>query len=174
MRPARCLSARGFAVLLVVSLGAIAPAAGGQSQKASNGTGRCEGNGPDSAALANVVLKPDSKPRRIDMDLTIGQGAFRLATSDDQFKNYGGHMRRVGVRALIDTAGHVIPGSGEITSSSSGQLSNAVCDAMAAMRFRPAKKSGSVVVAQYADNLEFIGTSATSTERGPQSQSSVR
>jgi len=159
----------------VMLVSAAAPPVAAQDKGPWNGIGRCNpATAPDSAMLAGVVAKPDSKPRHLDSDVTIAQGAFRLATSDDQFKNYGGHIRRVAVKALIDTVGHVVPGSVEITSSSSGQLSVAVCDAMSQMRFRPAKKSGAVVLAQYADHLEFISTSATSTDRGPQSQSSVR
>jgi len=146
-------------------------------EAARHGLGRCPDKpAPDSATLGDVVAKPDKKPRRLpgDMQITAGQGAFRLETPDDQFHNMEGHPRRVGVTAVIDTSGRVVPGTVTITSSSSGELSMAVCHAFGDQRFRPGQKGGTTVLAQYAETLEFIGTAATSTLRSAKDESSVR
>jgi hypothetical protein len=176
MRSAQRRSPIGLSFGIVFLMSAGTQSAFAQYQTGPNGVGRCGGVDPDSATLASVIAKPDSKPRRLDssQQLSVGQGAFRLATMEDTFKNYVGHIRRVAVTALIDTTGHVVPGSVAITSSSSARLSSAVCDALPHMQFRPAKMGRAVVLAQYAESLQFIGTSATSADRGPQDQSSVR
>jgi hypothetical protein len=146
-------------------------------EAARHGIGRCPDKpAPDSATLAGVIAKPDKKPRRLDsnIQITAGQGAYRLETPDDQFHNVEGHPRRVGVMAVIDSTGRVLPGSVTITSSSSGELAMAVCRAFADLRFRPGQKGGAMVFAPYSETLEFIGTSATSTARGAKDESSVR
>jgi hypothetical protein len=144
---------------------------------ARRGLGRCPDKpAADSVTLASVVAKPDKKPRRMpgNMQITAGQGAFRLEMPEDQFHNMEGHPRRVGVTAVIDTSGRVVPGTVTITSSSSGELSMAVCHAFADQRFRPGQQAGATVLAQYNEILEFIGTAATSTLRSAKDESSVR
>ncbi len=146
-------------------------------EAARHGLGRCPDKpAADSTTLASVVAKPDKKPRRMpgNLQITAGQGAYRLEMPDDQFHNMEGHPRRVGVTAVIDTSGHVVPGTVTITSSSSGELSMAVCHAFADQRFRPGQKAGATVLAQYNETLEFIGTAATSTLRSAKDESSVR
>jgi hypothetical protein len=122
------------------------------------------------------VDHPDAKPRRLDLtqELTVGQGAYRLETDEDLDHGLAGNKYRVSVTALIDTGGRAIPGSVAITASNSGRLSQAVCDAMKTMRFKAAKKGGAPVVAMYKETLTFYSTGAGTTDRGPQSQSSVR
>jgi hypothetical protein len=144
---------------------------------ARDGVGPCRGaTVPDSALLSTVVAKPDAKPRRLPVGpgVTVDQGAFRLATPDDQFHNMEGHPRRVGVMAVIDTTGQVVPGTVAITSSSSGELAQAVCEAFPGMKFKPAKKGNALVLAQYEEKLEFLGTGARTTMRGAKDESSVR
>jgi hypothetical protein len=142
----------------------------------SIGVGTCPYPPGDTTPLGQIVDHPDAKPRRLDLshDLTVGQGAYRLETDEDLDKGLVGNKYRVGVSALIDTAGRAIPGSVTITSSDNARLSQAICDAMKTMRFKPGKKGSSLVFAMYAEKLTFYSTGAGSTDRGPQSQSSVR
>jgi hypothetical protein len=142
----------------------------------SIGIGTCPFPPGDAAPLGQIVDHPDAKPRRFDLthDVTVGQGAYRLETEEDLDKNLVGTKYRVSVSALIDTTGKAIPGSVTITASDNARLSQAVCDAMKTMQFKPGKKGGAVVFAMYAERLTFYSTGAGSTDRGPQSQSSVR
>ena len=142
----------------------------------SFGVGPCPVFGHDTTPIGDIVKNPDSKPRRVDMgqELTVGQGAYRLATDEDLDHNMVGQMRRVGVAAIIDTSGRAIPGTIAITSSTSGRLSQAICQAMSTMKFRPGKKAGVPVFAMYSEKMQFFGSSASSTDQGPQSQSSRR
>jgi hypothetical protein len=143
--------------LALLALTALPALAAAQSNPA---LGPCAGAGPlDSAAKAEIVAKPDRKPRRTDngIEPVVENSRFRMMTPSDEDRNDGdtGPRKWVVVTAIIDTTGHVDPRTPTILQSSSIPLSHAVCDALPKMAFTPALLKGQKVPAEYKERFVF-------------------
>ncbi|HZS61012.1 MAG TPA: hypothetical protein VFA43_17175 [Gemmatimonadaceae bacterium] len=123
--------------------------------------GRCiETRNVDIGAIGDVVEDPQQPAKRIEgVDIVARDSAYRviamtLSPDDDPPFGHHGGLRATAV-AIVDTAGHPVPGSVVVTESDDMALTRGICDAMPHMRFRPALENGRKVRALYREEFVF-------------------
>lgn len=124
--------------------------------------GRCiETRNVDIGSIGDVVEDPQQPAKRIEngIDAVARDTAYRvvamtLSPDDDPPFTDHGALRATAV-AIIDTAGHPVPGSVVVTESDDMALTRGICEAMPHMRFRPAQDNGRKVRALYREEFVF-------------------
>jgi hypothetical protein len=164
----RSLVVAGFATTLVVAGCASAPRPADElaavpARAAKDSTvGRCaESRNVDIGPIGDVVADPERAPQRIEngIDAIARDTAYRVVAmtlspdDDPPFQDHG--ALRVTAVAIIDTAGHPVPGSVVVTDSDNPALISGICETMPHMRFRPAWSGGRKVRALYREEFLF-------------------